>query len=93
MNTLISEVVQKRQISVEAPGVLRFSDVCCVGISTKTILPLKNPTDRWLECLLQVQNLIINGQPVHISQYFPFDMKKKVIIEPHTTEDISVSAD
>lgn len=39
---------------VEAPGVLKFTEVCCVGISKKELLPLKNPTDRWMECIIQV---------------------------------------
>lgn len=39
---------------IEAPGVLKFQEACCVGISRKEILPLKNPTDRWMECIIQV---------------------------------------
>jgi len=39
---------------VEAPGVLKFREACCVGISRKEVLPLRNPTDRWMECIVQV---------------------------------------
>lgn len=39
---------------IEAPGVLKFKEACCVGISRKEVLPLKNPTDRWIECAVQV---------------------------------------
>ena len=74
-----------------APGVLQFTEVCCVGITTETSLCLTNPTRNWLECLLQVQEWTIDGREIGIVDYSPFEMKRKVIIEPHTSENVSVS--
>ncbi|KAK3588295.1 hypothetical protein CHS0354_014158 [Potamilus streckersoni] len=74
---------------IEAPGTLNFSEVCCVGISTRADLELKNPTGRWLECFLSVGNLSLDGQTISI-EYFPFEMRRKVIIEPNSVEIINV---
>ncbi|XP_053402304.1 uncharacterized protein LOC123548511 isoform X2 [Mercenaria mercenaria] len=75
---------------VEAPGVLKFSEVCCVGISKKELLPLKNPTDRWMECIIQVKSLEIDGRPANPSNS-PFNLRQsKIIIDPRKTEAIHV---
>ncbi|XP_021379779.1 uncharacterized protein LOC110467151 [Mizuhopecten yessoensis] len=80
----------KKLVPVDAPSILEFASVCCVGISSKAVLPMTNPTMRWLECHLEVQKLTLDGHPVSCDANFPFEMKSKVIIEPHNTEDISV---
>ncbi|KAL3863258.1 hypothetical protein ACJMK2_005023, partial [Sinanodonta woodiana] len=74
---------------IEVPGTLNFSEVCCVGISTRAYLEVKNPTGRWLECFLSVGNLSLDGQTIS-SEYFPFEMRRKVIIEPNSVEIINV---
>ena len=38
---------------VEAPGVLNF-EACCVGVAKKQTLTLTNPTDKWMDCTIQV---------------------------------------
>ncbi|XP_061162551.1 centrosomal protein of 192 kDa-like [Saccostrea echinata] len=76
--------------AIKAPEILAFPDVCCVGISVKTTLPLTNPTNRWLECILQIRQLSMDGQAVGSSITVPFEMKQKVIIEPNTMEKIEV---
>ena len=40
---------------VEAPGVVQFREACCVGISRAEVLPLTNPTNRWMECHIEVR--------------------------------------
>lgn len=77
--------------AIKAPEILSFPEVCCVGISVKTTLPLTNPTNRWLECILQVRQLLLDGQPAGTSVAVPFEMKQKVIVEPNTMEKIEVS--
>lgn len=79
--------------AIKAPEILSFPEVCCVGISVKTTLPLTNPTNRWLECILQVRQLILDGQPTGPNVAVPFEMKQKVIVEPNTMEKIEVSID
>lgn len=75
---------------VQAPGVLKFAEVCCVGISKKELLPLKNPTDRWMECILQVKSLEIDGRQAN-SGSSPFNFRQnKIIIDPGKTEAIHV---
>ncbi|XP_056016469.1 centrosomal protein of 192 kDa-like isoform X4 [Ostrea edulis] len=76
--------------AIKAPEILSFRDVCCVGISVKTTLPLTNPTHRWLECILQIRQLYVDGQTVGNSTTVPFEMKQKVIVEPNTVEKIEV---
>nr|XP_022340197.1 uncharacterized protein LOC111134927 isoform X2 [Crassostrea virginica] len=76
--------------AIKAPEILSFPEVCCVGISVKTTLPLTNPTNRWLECILQVRQLILDGQPTGPNVAVPFEMKQKVIVEPNTMEKIEV---
>jgi hypothetical protein len=76
--------------AIKAPEILSFRDVCCVGISVKTTLPLTNPTSRWLECILQIRQLYVDGQTVGSSVTVPFEMKQKVIVEPNTVEKIEV---
>ncbi|XP_033755501.1 uncharacterized protein LOC117338316 isoform X2 [Pecten maximus] len=86
-----SKPIASRKLEpVDAPSVLEFSSVCCVGISSKALLPMTNPTMRWLECHLEVDSLTLDGHPVSCDANFPFEMKSKVIIEPHNTEDMSV---
>ncbi|XP_060078039.1 uncharacterized protein LOC132557559 [Ylistrum balloti] len=80
----------KKLMPVDAPSILEFGSVCCVGISSKAVLPMTNPTMRWLECHLEVHKLSLDGHTVSCDANFPFEMKSKVIIEPHNTEDISV---
>lgn len=80
-----------RLSAVTASRMLHFDDVCCVGISIERKLELTNPTNSWLECYLLVQEWTIDGREVNIMNYLPFEMKRKVIIEPHTTENVTVS--
>ncbi|XP_060568181.1 centrosomal protein of 192 kDa-like isoform X2 [Ruditapes philippinarum] len=75
---------------VEVPGVLEFSEVCCVGISTKEVLMLRNPTDKWMECILKVKSLEINGQPVSPSNSAFTFRQNKVIINPGKTEGVNI---
>ncbi|KAL4232237.1 hypothetical protein ACF0H5_009811 [Mactra antiquata] len=75
---------------VEAPGILKFKEVCCVGISRKEILPLHNPTDRWMECTIQVNSLELNGRQLPLD-WFPFTIRReKIIIDQKKTESIDV---
>ncbi|XP_069112026.1 centrosomal protein of 192 kDa-like isoform X2 [Argopecten irradians] len=83
-------VLSKKLQPVEAPLVLKFSSVCCVGISNNAVLPMTNPTSSWLECHIEVKSLSLDGHPVPCDTNFPFEMKSKVIIEPHNTEEMMV---
>lgn len=80
-----------RLTAVTAPRILHFSEVCCVGISTEKKLELTNPTNSWLECYLQVQEWTVDGREMNVMNYLPFEMKRKVIIEPRTSETVTVS--
>ncbi|KAI8491129.1 hypothetical protein Bbelb_311700 [Branchiostoma belcheri] len=76
---------------VIAPAEVRFPGVCCVGIGIQALLPLHNPTSRWLQCALHVLSINANGE----QQMLPgaeniFHLKQKTIIGPHTTEEIKV---
>ncbi|XP_078688586.1 uncharacterized protein LOC144920334 isoform X3 [Branchiostoma floridae x Branchiostoma belcheri] len=76
---------------VIAPAEVRFPGVCCVGIGIQALLPLHNPTSRWLQCALHVLSINANGE----QQMMPgaeniFHLKQKTIIGPHTTEEIKV---
>eukprot|EP00058_Branchiostoma_floridae_P008647 XP_002594135.1 hypothetical protein BRAFLDRAFT_68423 [Branchiostoma floridae] len=87
-STTPTEDVSYRVIS---PGEVRFPGVCCVGIGIQALLPLHNPTSRWLQCALQVLSINANGE----HQMMPaadniFHLKQKTIIGPHTTEEIKV---
>lgn len=78
-------------VTVEAPLELRIPEVCCVGLSVQAMLPLKNPTDRWLHVHLKVLTLEVDRSPHDPEKVIPFVMKEKVIIEPKTTEVVKVS--
>ncbi|CAH1277142.1 CEP192 [Branchiostoma lanceolatum] len=76
---------------VIAPAEVRFPGVCCVGIGIQALLPLHNPTSRWLQCALHIMSINANGE----QQMMPgadniFHLKQKTIIGPHTTEEIKV---
>ncbi|XP_071092273.1 centrosomal protein of 192 kDa-like [Haliotis cracherodii] len=75
---------------IEAPSIVTFPDPCCVGISVETTLPLKNPTPRWLQCVIFVKELSLNGRGVDPETHCPFKMKNKLTIEPDSTENIPV---
>ncbi|XP_046585004.1 LOW QUALITY PROTEIN: centrosomal protein of 192 kDa-like [Haliotis rubra] len=75
---------------IETPSIVTFPDPCCVGISVETTLPLKNPTPRWLQCVIFVKELSLNGRGVDPETHCPFKMKNKLTIEPDSTENIPV---
>ncbi|XP_023931341.1 centrosomal protein of 192 kDa isoform X1 [Lingula anatina] len=77
--------------SIHTPGELRLPGVCCVGLSSRTELTLHNPTDRWVQCGLELTSITVNGQVLDTVLNNPFVFKKlKVIVEPRTTERIAL---
>lgn len=89
---LILNVVGVPQVlSVEAPSELRIPEVCCVGLSTQAILPLHNPSHRWLHVDLNIIHINVGGLQHDPDTIIPFVLKEKVIVEPHITENIKVS--
>ena len=78
---------------LELPPELRMCEVCCVGLSTVGLLPLHNPTPRWLHAHLTISTLTVDGQDVDPQRHLPFVMKEKVVIEPSSTENIKVCID
>ncbi|KAK6185934.1 hypothetical protein SNE40_008063 [Patella caerulea] len=80
----------KQLTQLEVPSVFTFPESSCVGISLSANLPISNPTSRWQECSLIIKDLSINNQPVDPDKHSPFELKCKVIIEPNSTEHISV---
>lgn len=77
-------------VVIKVLEILFFFEVCCVGISVKIIFFLINSINRWLECILQVRQLLLDGQVVGISVVVLFEMKQKVIVELNIMEKIEV---
>ncbi|XP_066102895.1 centrosomal protein of 192 kDa isoform X2 [Saccopteryx bilineata] len=75
---------------VRVPEELKFPHACCVGIASQTYLSVLNPTTRWLQVSIEVLSVSINGDKVDILAYPCLVFKNKVIIRPHTAEDIKV---
>ncbi|KAJ8300921.1 hypothetical protein KUTeg_022440 [Tegillarca granosa] len=88
--TANKSMMPKKLTPVTAPGELRFGEVCCLGIGIKTMLPLTNPTGDWLECHLKIRAMSIDGQVARNQVFIPFELKNKVVIEPHKTEEIPI---
>lgn len=76
---------------VEVPSVVNFSEVCCVGVSTKANITLKNTSDHWLECVMNIRELTVNEQDVDPEVKLPFMFNQKIIVEPQSKENIAVS--
>ncbi|XP_052232648.1 uncharacterized protein LOC127845662 isoform X2 [Dreissena polymorpha] len=75
---------------VDAPPALKFREACCVGISRKELLPLRNPTDRWMECFIEPKILECDGKRMSL-EHFPFELRqRKFIIDPHKTFNVDV---
>ncbi|XP_052245393.1 centrosomal protein of 192 kDa-like isoform X1 [Dreissena polymorpha] len=75
---------------VDAPPALKFREACCVGISRKELLPLRNPTDRWMECFIEPKFLECDGKRMSL-EHFPFELRqRKFIIDPHKTFNVDV---
>ncbi|KAM9632713.1 centrosomal protein of 192 kDa isoform 4-T6 [Trichechus inunguis] len=75
---------------VRVPEELKFPHACCVGIVSQTHLSALNPADRWLQVSIGVLSVSVNGEKVDLSKYPCLVFKNKVIIRPHTTEEIKV---
>ena len=82
--------VSETPLCVEAPSELRIPEVCCVGLSTQAVLPLHNPSARWLHVDLEVVKIQVGNVKHDPTSIIPFVLKEKVIVEPHTTESIKV---
>ena len=68
-----------------------FEDVCCIGLSTHTVLPLQNYSNTWLHIRLSVCMLTIDGRHVDPTIVIPFVMKDRLTLEPYSTEELKVS--
>ncbi|XP_060056607.1 centrosomal protein of 192 kDa isoform X3 [Erinaceus europaeus] len=75
---------------VRVPEELKFPHACCVGIASQTHLSVLNPTDRWLQVSVGVLSITINGEKVDLSAYPCLVFKNKIIVRPHSTEEIKV---
>ncbi|XP_037661527.1 centrosomal protein of 192 kDa isoform X2 [Choloepus didactylus] len=82
--------MMSRSGSVRVPEELKFPHACCVGIASQTHLPLLNPTDHWLQVSVGVLSVSVDGEKVDLSTYPCLVFKNKVIVRPHTTEEIKV---
>ncbi|XP_007949874.2 centrosomal protein of 192 kDa [Orycteropus afer afer] len=76
--------------NVRVPEELKFPHACCVGIVSQTHLTVLNPVNRWLQVSIGVLSLTVNGEKVDLSTYQCLVFKSKIIIRPHTTEEIKV---
>ncbi|XP_075386005.1 centrosomal protein of 192 kDa isoform X3 [Tenrec ecaudatus] len=76
--------------NARVPEELRFPHACCVGIVSQTHLSILNPADHWLQVSIGVLSISVNGEKVDLSTYPCLVFKNKVIIRPHTTEEIKV---
>ncbi|XP_004684025.1 PREDICTED: centrosomal protein of 192 kDa [Condylura cristata] len=72
------------------PEELKFPHACCVGIASQTHLSVLNPTDHWLQVSLGVLSVSINGEKVDLSAYPCLVFKNKIIVRPHSAEEIKV---
>ncbi|XP_041375276.1 centrosomal protein of 192 kDa-like isoform X2 [Gigantopelta aegis] len=73
-----------------APTLLMFPHACCVGTSLNTTFPLRNPSPRWLQCDIVITLLEFNGRPLSPDNLSPFDVKRKVVVEPRSEEKVQV---
>ncbi|XP_076992167.1 centrosomal protein of 192 kDa isoform X2 [Tamandua tetradactyla] len=76
--------------SVRVPEELKFPHACCIGIASQTHLPVLNLTDHWLQVSVGVLSVSVDGEKGDLSTYPCLVFKNKVIVRPHTTEDIKV---
>ena len=52
------------QIQMVIPPVLDFPGVLCVGMSAEALLPIHNPTSRWIRCSSIIVSSTVNGVKV-----------------------------
>ena len=52
------------QIQMVIPPVLDFPGVLCVGMSAEALLPIHNPTSRWIRCSSVIVSSTVNGVKV-----------------------------
>lgn len=51
---------------LKVPEELKFSNACCVGIASQTVLSIYNPSDRWLQVNIGILSVSVNGEKVRV---------------------------
>ncbi|XP_015474398.1 centrosomal protein of 192 kDa isoform X1 [Parus major] len=75
---------------IKVPEELKFSNACCVGIASQTVLSIYNPTDRWLQVNIGILSVSINGEKMDPMKYQCLVFKNKAIVGPFSTNDLKI---
>ncbi|NWU09012.1 CE192 protein, partial [Cephalopterus ornatus] len=75
---------------VKVPEELKFTNACCVGIASQTVLSIYNPTDRWLQVSIGILSVSINGEKMDPMKYQCLVFKNKIIVGSYSTNDLKI---
>ncbi|XP_071823533.1 uncharacterized protein [Apostichopus japonicus] len=75
---------------LDLPAHVRFKGVCCVGIASHTSLPLRNTSNRWLHCFMDIVQVTANGEEMAPESHSTFIIKQRTTISPLGTEQIKI---
>ncbi|XP_014726355.1 PREDICTED: centrosomal protein of 192 kDa isoform X1 [Sturnus vulgaris] len=75
---------------IKVPEELKFSNACCVGIASQTVLSIYNPSDRWLQVNTGILSVSVNGEKMDPMKYQCLVFKNKTIVGPYSTNDLKI---
>ncbi|GAB1608113.1 hypothetical protein Ahia01_001095500 [Argonauta hians] len=74
---------------LEVSSLVNFSD-CCLGISERSYIALRNLSANWLECTIELTRVLLNGHHIDTNKYNPFLFKPKAALSPMESKDHEV---
>ncbi|XP_056339603.1 centrosomal protein of 192 kDa isoform X2 [Oenanthe melanoleuca] len=75
---------------IKVPEELKFSNACCVGIASQTVLSIYNASDRWLQVNIGILSVSVNGEKMDPMKYQCLVFKNKTIVGPYSTNDLKI---
>ncbi|XP_066480532.1 centrosomal protein of 192 kDa [Tiliqua scincoides] len=77
-------------VHVKVPEELKFPNACCVGLTSHTVLSIRNPSERWLQVIIGLVSVMLNGEKMDSLKHRCLLFKNKTVIGPCATEDLKI---
>ncbi|XP_014783662.2 uncharacterized protein LOC106878835 [Octopus bimaculoides] len=74
---------------LDVSSLAKFSD-CCIGIAEKSSITIRNLSNYWVECNIELVHILVNGLEMSTTDYCPFLLKSKIALGPTEVNEYEV---
>ncbi|XP_036369107.1 uncharacterized protein LOC115224499 isoform X2 [Octopus sinensis] len=74
---------------LDVSSLAKFSD-CCIGIAEKSSIAIRNLSNHWVECNVELIHILVNGLEMSTTDYCPFLLKSKLALGPSEVKEYEV---